>query len=365
MTVQEALLSKSFVTYLTRWFDKNARDLPWRRTRDPYAIWISEVMLQQTQIQTVLPYYDRFLREFPDVRMLAKAPLDRILKVWEGLGYYARARNLHRAAREIRKNSRLPRTYREWRRVPGIGEYTAAAIASIALNESVPVVDGNIKRVLARLLAVDVPIDPAQSERFRTLLLEAIPMRRPGTFNQALMELGQRICTPRHPACEPCPVRSFCRARKKGIQDRLPVRRPKPTIPHHEIGIGVVWKNGRILIGRRPENGLLGGLWEFPGGKRKNGETLERCILREIREETGIEAAVGPYLCRVKHRYSHFAVTLHVFRCTYRSGQARPLGCDTCSWVPLNDLDRYAFPAANKRIIEALRKEASAPTLWA
>ncbi len=318
---------------LLAWFRRGARDLPWRRTRDPYAIWVSEVMLQQTQVAAVVPYYARWMKRFPTVRALARAALDDVLKAWEGLGYYARARNLHRAARGMK---RLPRTAAEWREVPGVGPYTAAAIASIAWGERVAVFDGNVRRVLSRLEARDVAVPPA-------------PRGRPGDFNQALMELGQRVCTPRSPLCGKCPLAGDCLALERGELDRWPVRKPARKVPHHDVAVGVVWKAGRFYVQRRAEEGLLGGHWEFPGGKREAGESHEACLRREVREETGLVVDVGPRLATVPHRYSHFSVELHVFHCNLRRGSGG-------RFVTLEEAEGLAMPAANRRILAELRR---------
>jgi len=318
---------------LLAWFRKGARDLPWRRTKNPYAIWVSEVMLQQTQIATVIPYYDRWMKRFPTVRALARAALDDVLKAWEGLGYYARARNLHKAARELR---RLPRTVEGWRDVPGVGPYTAAAIASIAFGERAAVFDGNVRRVLSRLEARDVA-EPLP-----------VPRANPGDYNQALMELGQRVCTPRAPKCAECPLADQCRG--KDDPERWPSRKPKKEVPHHEVAIGVIWKGDRFYVQRRQEEGLLGGLWEFPGGKRERGESFKECLRREILEETGFDVDVGPFLTAVRHRYSHFSVELHTHLCFFRRGKGAG------RWVTLEEVEALAMPTANRKILDALRR---------
>lgn len=361
-------LPPAAVSKLVRWFQRNQLPMPWRKTRDPYAIWISEAMLQQTQIKTVIPYYHKFLKRFPTTKALAQAPMDDVLKTWEGLGYYSRARNLHRAAQMLVRDSggRLPQEEADLRKLPGIGRYTAAAIASMAFHRPVPVLDGNVKRVLARLCAIKKDLASKTSEdELYEILKRAIPKKYPGLFNQAMMELGQRICLPRNPHCTECPVSSHCKAYGAGTQDRLPIRTKKPQVPVYEIGIGVIWKNGKILIGRRPENGLLGGLWEFPGGKRKHNETFEACVEREAREETGLRVRTGPYLTTVRHRYSHFGVVLHVFHCHGPKGKLRNIGCTDYRWVTLDEIDRYAFPTANRKIIQALQNERHSPLLFA
>lgn len=342
---------------LLSWYSRRRRDLPWRRTQDPYAIWVSEMMLQQTQVATVIPYYERWMRSFPTVESLAAASEARVLKAWEGLGYYTRARNLHRAAGVVVKESggRLPDTAEGLRRLPGIGPYTAGAIASIAFGRDEPVVDGNVARVLCRLYRIGSnPKSPATVKRLWAMARELLPAGRAGDFNQAMMELGATVCVPRGPRCGECPVARFCQARAHGEQDRLPRTPPRKAVPHYHGAIGVIRHRGRVLIDRRKPEGLLGGLWEFPGGKRERGETLEECLHREVREELGIEIADLRPLTVIRHAYSHFRVTLHVFECRLLRGRPRAIACAECRWVRPSELQRYAFPTANKRIIELL-----------
>ncbi len=345
-------------TALLRWFADNARDLPWRRTRDPYAIWVAEIMLQQTQVRTVIPYYERFLKRFPTVDRLAQAPLDTVLKLWEGLGYYSRARNLHAAAKEIvsRFHGQMPATKDELRTLPGIGRYTAGAIASIAFGRREPLVDGNVERVLCRVFRIrGNPGNSAVQKAIWSIADEMLPHRKAGRFNQAMMELGSQVCTPRSPDCRHCPLNRLCEARRHGEQDSLPERSPRKELPHHDVAVGVIYKDDRILIDKRRPDGLLGGLWEFPGGKVQTGETLEAALKREVREELAIAIRVGSLLTAVDHAYSHFRVRLHAFECAYVAGEPRCITCDDFRWVRPRDLSRYAFPAANKKIVQALR----------
>lgn len=342
---------------LLAWFRRKKRDYPWRRTRDVYRIWLSEIMLQQTRIEAVRPYYERFLKAFPTVADLAAAHEDRVLKLWEGLGYYGRARNLHQAARLIagERGGRFPGSADEWRRLPGIGRYTAGAIASIAFGERVPVVDGNVKRVLARLFAIDDCIDEAHAvERLWSIADKLVSPRSPGNFNQALMELGGRICLPRRPRCGRCPVAQWCEARASGRQEDLPVRRAKKPVPHFEIVAAAIRKRGRYLLGKRPTDGILGGLWEFPGGKVRKGETRKRALVREVKEELGIRIGVGALVASVDHAYSHFTITLHVYRCEHVAGRPCADYHTEVKWVPQSQFDLYAFPAANRKVMDRL-----------
>jgi len=343
---------------LLAWYRRHQRDLPWRRTRDPYAVWVAEVMLQQTQVATVVPYYARFLKRFPTVARLAKAPLGAVLKAWEGLGYYGRARRLHRAAKIVAGEfgGRLPKTATELHRLPGIGRYTAGAIASIAFGRAEPVLDGNVERVLCRVFRIrrNAKASATQKRLWRLAQLMVAPGRA-GTVNQALMDLGATVCTPRGPACGRCPLRRVCSAREHGEQDRLPIRGRRKPVPHYDVPVAVIRKRGRVLIDRRRTEGFLGGLWEFPGGKPEAGESLEACLRREVREELGIGVEVVRPLVTARHAYTHFRVTLHAFVCRHTSGRPRAIECAAWTWVTLDELDAYAFPKGSHKIITALR----------
>ncbi len=350
----------AIVRPLLRWYDRQARDLPWRRTSDPYAIWVSEIMLQQTQVETVKPYYERFLRRFPTVQRLARARLDTVLKQWEGLGYYSRARNLHRAAQHIvtRYGGHVPQAKTDLLGLPGIGAYTAGAIASIAFGGREPVVDGNVTRVLCRVfrLCTDPRDSTTRAEIWR-IAEGLLPVKRVGDFNQALMELGSEVCLPRAPRCSECPLRRVCEAKRHGEETVLPLRQPRKKIPSYTIVVGVIHdRHGRVLIDKRKPEGLLGGLWEFPGGKKKSGETLQAALRREVHEELGIHIRVEEPLAVVDHAYSHFRIRMHAFACKYVSGEVRCIACSDAKWVLPASLKRYAFPAANLKIIQALQK---------
>ncbi len=357
---------------LLAWWDGGHDGLPWRETDDPYAIWVSEVMLQQTQVATVGPYYERWLARFPTVEALAAAPLDAVLKVWEGLGYYARARNLHRAARLIvaQWEGQLPSDPRSLQRLPGIGRYTAGAIASIAFGRRVPVLDGNVIRVLARLIDLDEDVTgSATRKRLWALAESAVPAARPGDYNQALMELGRKVCRPAragspgssHPHCHACPLGTICQARAAGTQLERPVRPARKRLPHYQVTAGVIWRDGdQMLIAQRPVDDMLGGLWEFPGGKQKGQEPLPDCLKREIREELGIEIEVGEPLLTIRHAYTHFRITLHVFQCRYVSGRPEAIEVADFAWVTHDQLGRYPFPVTDQQIIAALSNAAAA-----
>ncbi len=355
-SIQEALLA---------WYKVHQRDLPWRRTTDPYAIWISEVMLQQTQVPTALPYYERFVACFPDIKTLAEARLDDVLKAWEGLGYYARAKNLHRAAKQVleERGGQLPSTYKELLKLPGIGRYTAGAIASIAFGKDEPVLDGNVIRVLCRLFLIET--DPKKGPTRKKLWRIArtlIPTGKASLANQALMDLGATLCTVQMPRCDGCPLASDCLAHCEGREAELPVRSKRKRIPHYSIATGLVWDRpqspeAKLLITKRKADDMLGGLWEFPGGHQESGETLEECLRRELWEELRIEVAIQEPFVTVKHAYSHFRVTLHTFHCLHTNGNPQTIDVEEWRWVSLKDVDQYAFPTADRKIIAALREQ--------
>ena len=368
-SAQDLLLAEreQFVELLLNWWDQGHSDLPWRRSKDPYAIWIAEVMLQQTQIATVTPYYKRWMARFPTVSAVVQAPLDDVLKVWEGLGYYRRARNLHAAAAIILDmyNGHLPDTVSELMKLPGIGRYTAGAIASIAFGRQVPVLDGNIIRVLSRLtdLEEDVTKSHTRKELWQ-LASDIVPAEKTGDYNQALMELGQRVCVPSTPQCIGCPVSNFCLARERGTQYERPVRPPRKHIPHYDVVAGVIRHSqisadAKFLIARRPLDSMLGGLWEFPGGKVEASENYEEALRREIAEELAIDIRVGRYLTEVKHAYTHFKIVMDVFCCSYLAGKIKLNGPVDYRWIKLDKLDNYPFPKANHKFFRELKQFAA------
>ena len=342
---------------LLTWYAASGRSLPWRNTCDPYAIWVSEIMLQQTQVKTVLPYFDRWMKRFPSIESFAHADLQTVLKAWEGLGYYARARNFHQAAQQIVRDHAgiFPTDLETVLTLPGIGRTTAGGILSAVFNQPLAILDGNVKRVLARLIALEIPPSKAMSQLWN-ISETLIDPENGRDFNQAVMDLGATVCTPRNPACLVCPWRSHCEAYNRGIQSELPMSETRAPIPHKQIGVAVIWNGQQILIDRRKAEGLLGGLWEFPGGKVEPGETIEHCIQREIQEELGIEIEVGDRFIVVDHTYTHFRVTLNVHHCNYVSGEPQAIECDEIRWVTIDELPQFPFPKANLKIIEALQK---------
>ncbi len=343
---------------LLSWYVRHHRDLPWRRTKDPYKIWVSEVLLQQTRVDQAIPYYERFLQRFPTVSALADADLSDVLKAWEGAGYYSRARNLHKAARmALEKWGRLPSAYDDWLTLPGVGPYIAAAVSSIAFAEEKAVLDGNVIRVASRVLAEKGDVArPAVRKKLHAFVQSHLPSGRASDYNQALMELGATVCLPKNPECASCPLNADCKAFLLGKQAEFPVKKKKKPVPHFDIACAVIRRNdGRILICQRHPDGLLGGLWEFPGGKLEENESLEQAAAREALEETGVRIRVGKKIVAVKHAYSHFKITLHAFEAEFVSGTATALACAKVKWVRLQDLDGYAFPTANRSLLSFVR----------
>jgi A/G-specific adenine glycosylase len=340
---------------LLRWYGRHGRTLPWRGTRDPYRVWVSEIMLQQTRVETAIPYYQRWLKRFPTVKALAAASLGDVLAVWEGLGYYSRARNLHAAAQAVMSEhgGRLPRTVDELRGLPGVGRYTAGAIASIAFGADAAVLDGNVKRVLARVFNVRQKVNSTTGEAKLWKLAESlIPAGQAGDFNQALMDLGATVCLPKAPDCPACPLLGLCEAQRLGVQEQRPMMRQRPASPHHTVTAGIVRRRGKVLIAQRPADKLLGGLWEFPGGKREPGESLPDCLRRELREELAIEVSVSRPVLTLRHAYTHFKITLYVFECEWESGRPKALGVAAYKWVTPAELGSYAMGKTDRQIAE-------------
>lgn len=352
------------------WHDDHQRLLPWREARagarDPYAVWVAEIMLQQTRVEVVRGYFARWMEAFPTIGALAAADQQQVLKVWEGLGYYARARNLHRAAQVVveQYGGEIPRTRAALLALPGVGEYTVGAILSIAFAQVEPILDGNVKRVLSRLADMAEPVDSAPALRrlweLERVLVQAAPPGEAGVLNEALMELGAIVCTPQSPRCLLCPVNGFCLAAARGTQAQRPVRTPKKATPHFDVAAGVIWQGepfaSKLLIAQRPVQGLLGGLWEFPGGKLEAEDAdLRACLRREIMEELAIDISVGDAVTVVQHAYTHFRITLHAFHARWQGGEPQALGCADWRWLALEELDAFPFPVTDQKIIAALR----------
>jgi len=350
-------MSTPFARKLLAWYARHKRALPWRDVHDPYRTWVSEIMLQQTQVETVIPYYQRWLDRFPSVQALAAAPLNDVLAVWEGLGYYSRARNLHRAAQRVaaERGGVLPNTMAELLALPGIGRYTAGAIASIAFGVDAPVLDGNVKRVLARVFDIQTDVkSPAGTKELWALAADLVPPGRAGDYNQALMDLGATICTPRAPACDVCPVRELCAARRLGVQLQRPVMPARRPRPERIYAAAVIVKAGRVLLGQRPNDELLGGLWAFPAVECPARKDLSQGLSQALRDGWGLQVSVGAQVQTLFHGFTHFKLVLHVFDCDWRAGRVKP-GPGPRRWVRLADLDSYPMGKTDRQIAQALR----------
>lgn len=340
-----------FAPRLLNWYRQYGRSLPWRGHPDPYVVWVSEIMLQQTRVETVIPYFEKWMRLFPTVKALAEASEQDVLNAWEGLGYYSRARNLHKAAKIVleKHGGELPRNPDELRKLPGIGRYTVGAIASIAFNMDEPTLDGNLRRVFTRLFDVSEPADAPTGEKILwDLARENLPKGQAGDYNQALMDLGATICLPRNPRCLLCPLMEFCEARINGTQEQRPVLKPKKETPHYNNAAGVIIKDGKVLLAKRPSKGLLGGMWKFPNG-RVDGEPAEEL---ESILETGyrLKAQKGEALGTVQHAYTHFRVTVYAFRCELVSMSNE----ESLKWVSLTDLEDYPMGKVDRQIAKML-----------
>jgi A/G-specific adenine glycosylase len=348
---------KPLTEALLDWYAASGRDLPWRRTRDPYAIWVSEIMLQQTQVESVIPYYQRWMTRFPTIEALAHAPIDDVLNLWEGLGYYRRAHGLHKAARQLHAagDAHLPETPKELESLPGIGRYTARAVAAIAFDADVLALDGNLRRVLARLFDVALDVSgPEGEKRLRALGESILPRGKASAFNQALMDLGAAVCTPRTPRCSDCPVSDWCAAYNAGVQEQRPVRKAR-AIKRHREGVRVVaQRDGQVLIGRRPADGLLGGLWGFPGQWLDGEVSASGAAERFVREELALGLVVVQSLGSVEHAYTHFSVTVHAFACDVSGGEPVLDSLDDLQWVPPDRLSDFAMGKVDRTIGERL-----------
>ncbi len=348
---------RSVGTTLVRWFRRHRRPLPWRRDRDPYHVWVAEALLQQTRVAQAVPYYERFLRRFPTVRSLARARLEDVLKAWQGAGYYARARHLHAAARVVvaEHGGRLPRTVPDLERLPGVGPYLARAIAAIAYDAPVVALEANGLRVAARwtLERGDVRTSTVRS-RLERALTAALPVRDAAAFNEAVMELGETVCRPARPDCPACPVRGACRAYGKTDDPSVvPTRRARPRRPHVRAALVVLRDGRRWFVQRRAPSELLGGLWEFPGGKVEPGERPETAARRELEEETGMRAGPLEFRGVVRHGYSHFTVEIWVYE---GSPVARggPLAPTRQRWVTPAGFLRLPIPKATEKVVRLL-----------
>lgn len=336
-----------FQDQLLHWFERNLRDLPWRKDKDPYKIWVSEIMLQQTRVDTVIPYFERFMDRFPTLEVLSGAKEEDVVKMWEGLGYYSRARNLHAGVREVQAEygGQVPDDPDKIRKIKGIGPYTAGAILSIAYGVPEPAVDGNVMRVLSRLLLIEEDIQKVKTRKqFEAIIREMIARENPSYFNQALMELGALICTPRSPKCQQCPVAAHCKAMEQEVQEQLPVKgKAKPPKPV-ALSVAFIEREGQFLIRQRPNHGLLAGLWELPnieGNKRE---------LEEYLRQFNIEVKSLSYVMEHQHIFSHLQWNMEVY-----SVEIDATNSTMGKWVHWEEMSEYTLPVSFQKILAKLR----------
>ncbi|SOB57017.1 A/G-specific adenine glycosylase [Pseudodesulfovibrio profundus] len=356
-------MDRTFTEHLLQWYDANRRDLPWRSNPEPYGVWISEIMAQQTQMERVVAYWRRWMERYPDLGSLAAASEEEVLKVWEGLGYYSRAKNIRKAAELILTDHAgvFPDEIKQIQALPGIGAYTAGAIASIAFNKVAPAVDANVLRVFARLLDIAEPVKAAKvKQEVEQAVLPLIPEKRPGDFNQALMEFGAMICSKR-PDCDQCPMSQHCAAFANGTTGERPVLPRKRKAIHIEMATGVLVYNDKVLIQKRKPDDVWPGLWEFPGGCVEKGETPREALVREYMEEVELEIYPAEKITVVSYSYTKYRVTMHCYLChSANNGQLKPVFNEavTGQFVSPESLSSYAFPAGHRRLIECMLDEA-------
>lgn len=342
---------------LLHWYQENARQLPWRQTNDPYAIWIAEVMLQQTRVETVIPYYQRWLQAFPNVRTLAAAPADQVLGLWEGLGYYRRAHHLRQAARTIveQYGGQLPTTPAELEQLAGIGPYTAAAIGAIAFDADAVALDGNLRRVLSRLFDITDPMGSAEAEQaFRRNAIAMLPPGRASEFNQGLMDLGAMVCKPKAPLCSQCPLTDHCLARQRNVQMERPVRKPRRALPQRQRVAAVITYQSRVLLGRRPRGGLLSGLWEFPGGRLQEHERPTEGLARVVHESLGVDVEDYASLAEIEHVYTHYRVQAQSFLVSTEDKITDSSLHSEVRWVEFAELPNYPMGKVDRQIARRL-----------
>lgn len=339
---------------LLPWFDTHARHLPWRFDHDPYRLFVAVIMLQQTQVGTVLPYHERFLKAFPSLDALAAAPSEAVLKLWEGLGYYSRARNLQRAAQIIveQHDGQFPQTRRELMALPGVGPYTAAALLSISFGQAIAAIDGNVLRILSRVFWLPGGgREGREKKRAEKLAQDAMPQDRPGDYNQALMDLGAAVCTPRKPACPTCPFNDICRANARGQSDAIP-KAKRPVTQNARVVAGLIRKRGKILLAQRPQGGVWSGMWELPHVEVLEAEDAAAAMREYIREVFGLEVEVGE--CCASHVYgiANRRLSLSVVEGAVTGGRLRCRKHDCARWVAPGELDELVMPAPHRKVVE-------------
>jgi A/G-specific adenine glycosylase len=354
----DRLKTRKIQENLIDWYKKNHRKLPWRETKNPYYIWISEVMLQQTRVDTVIPYFLRFIDKFSNIESLSNADEEVVLKMWEGLGYYSRARNLHRGAKVIIKeyDGKMPDTLKEIKKIPGIGPYTAGAILSIAYNEAVPAVDGNVMRVFSRLFYIKEDIGENNTKKEMEKIGQMVVSKEnPSFFNQGLMELGALICTPTSPKCVACPLFMECTGRKLMIQETLPIKKKKIKVKLVEMELAVVYKDEKILIMKRPTEGLLANLWALPSIEREKNMEEGESIRLELEENYGMTIKNKKYLFEKQHIFTHRKWKMKVY--SFELIRDEKIDYPEIQWISLQEIKKYAFPTAFMKVLKNVKKQ--------
>jgi len=345
--------SKTLSSQVLIWYNKNKRLLPFRDTNDPYKIWLSEVMLQQTKVSTVLPYYEKWIKKFPTIKSLSIAKLDTLLKLWEGLGYYRRCNNFYKSIKIIcnHYNGEIPSDKKIFLSLPGVGDYTASAVLSIAFNKPYPVIDGNVRRVVSRILGIK-RFTKYNINRINNFLKSIISVKNPGEFNQGMIEIGALLCKPLSPLCNKCPLNSYCYSFKRGSPESYPLKVKSKPKPHYNVVVAIIWKNKKFYIQKRSLNKMLGGLWEFPGGKISNTESAESGLMRIVYKECGTSLIISKKAGLIKHAYSHFTLTLNCFFCKEKNHILKE--SQNRKWISKKNIKDYSFPKANHKLFQHL-----------
>ena len=327
--------------------------MPFRKSKDPYKIWLSEVMLQQTQVKTVLPYYTKWVKKFPTLKTVALSNIDSLLKLWEGMGYYKRCINFYNASVIVTNDyyGKIPTEKKEFLALPGVGEYTASAVLSIAFKKPFPVIDGNVKRVMSRIIGIK-KLSRYNIVRINNYLEEVICKSNPGDFNQGLMEIGALICKPVTPKCYLCPIAEYCNAFKVGYPDKYPIRKKVKGIPHYNVAVAIIWRDKKFYIQKRETNKMLGGLWEFPGGIVNKGENMEEVLKKKVLEECGTELYINKEAGIVDHAFSHFTISLNSYFCSEKKNPIKQ--SSKRKWIYKKNIKDYTFPKANHKLFRQL-----------
>ena len=335
------------------WYNKNKRSLSFRMTKDPYKIWLSEVMLQQTKVKTALPYYDNWIKKFPTLKSVSFSNLDSLLKLWEGLGYYKRCNNFYKATKLVVRdfNSKIPKEKSQFMSLPGVGDYTASAVLSIAFNKPYPVLDGNVKRVMSRIIGIKT-LTKYNLERINKFLNLVICEKNPGDFNQGLMEIGALLCKPKNPVCTKCPINNFCYASKRKHPEAYPVKNKLKPLPYFNVVIAIIWRKDKFYIQKRNTKQMLGGLWEFPGGIVEQGQDPELALKQKVYEECGVQTKIFKKVGFIDHAFSHFKIRLNGYFCTEKKHFLDEN--ENRKWISKKNIKDYSFPKANHKLFKKL-----------